>query len=203
MSSSTKGARVASPDAMTARASSTVDAGAPKPPRVSGCARTRGPPVAPRRRGAAEALGIALLRSTDCGGHVMTSETYERLLGSRSTLGRPVDETLPESIASRAMPEPVVADGKAARGHVLGMLSSTTVRDPRSRRTSPINARRSSSALPAWPGAVRRKVPARTPDRDASLQGRRRRGRPRSVGAPSRSRWSSRARARRPYSIPT
>jgi hypothetical protein len=62
----------------------------------------------------ADAVGIALLRSTDWA-HVMTSATYERLVGVSATLGQPVADVLPERIVPRTMLEAVVATGKTAR----------------------------------------------------------------------------------------
>jgi hypothetical protein len=61
-----------------------------------------------------DAIGVALLRSMDWA-HVMTSATYERLVGQTTTLGMPVSDVLPERTAPRAMLEAVVATGKAAR----------------------------------------------------------------------------------------
>jgi hypothetical protein len=62
----------------------------------------------------ADGIGVALLRSTDWA-HVMTSATYERLVGVSATLELPLSDVVPERIASRAMLEAVVASGNAAR----------------------------------------------------------------------------------------
>lgn len=62
----------------------------------------------------AEAVGIALIRSTDWT-HVMTSEAYERFVGAPAILGKPLSAALPPSIAPPSLLEGVVATGKAAR----------------------------------------------------------------------------------------
>jgi hypothetical protein len=58
-------------------------------------------------------IGIALVRTVDWS-HVMTSATYERLVGVAPTLGSPLDEVLPPSIAARSMLEHVLATGEPA-----------------------------------------------------------------------------------------
>lgn len=136
MSAPKKGARVASSDAMSVSASPTVDAGVPESPRTSDALAR----AVLQSLLDAEALGIALVRSTDWS-HVMTSETYERLVGSRPTLGRPVSEALSESIAPRAMLEAVVANGKAARSP--NILERTDVVDG-----SPVSVHVSFTFLP-------------------------------------------------------
>ncbi|HEY8078751.1 MAG TPA: GAF domain-containing protein [Labilithrix sp.] len=57
--------------------------------------------------------GIALVRANDWS-HVMTSPTYERLVGVRQTLGKSVDDVLTRSTAPRAMLERVNATGEPA-----------------------------------------------------------------------------------------
>jgi hypothetical protein len=61
-----------------------------------------------------DAVGVALIRSVDWT-HVLTNATYERLLGTNASLGRPVFEVLSEATAPRAMFEAVVSTGTAAR----------------------------------------------------------------------------------------
>jgi hypothetical protein len=61
-----------------------------------------------------DVVGLALVRSDDWT-HVLTSATYERLVGAGATLGRSVREVLSEAVAPRAMLEAVVCTGKAAR----------------------------------------------------------------------------------------
>lgn len=76
-----------------------------------------------------EAVGVALVRAADWS-HVMTSPTYERLLGADATLGRPVSEVLPEAIAPRALLEAVVATGNAARPAEVLVRTTSTAESP-------------------------------------------------------------------------
>lgn len=59
-----------------------------------------------------DSVGVALLRAGDWT-HVLTSPTYERLVGAQGTLGRSVFEVLSEA-APRQMLEAVVSTGRAA-----------------------------------------------------------------------------------------
>lgn len=59
-----------------------------------------------------DGVGIALLRATDWT-HVLTSATYERLVGKTGTLGRRVGDVLPKSVAPQSILELVVASGFA------------------------------------------------------------------------------------------
>lgn len=59
-----------------------------------------------------ENVGIALLRASDWT-HVLTSATYERLVGKVGTLGRRVGDVLPQVVAPQSMLELVVANGQA------------------------------------------------------------------------------------------
>lgn len=61
-----------------------------------------------------DGIGIALLRATDWT-HVLTSASYERLVGKVGTLGRGVSEVLPTSVAPPQILELVAASGLAAR----------------------------------------------------------------------------------------
>lgn len=60
-----------------------------------------------------DGLGIALLRATDWT-HVLTSATYEKLVGKTGTLGRRVGDVLPQSVAPQSLLHLVVANGVAA-----------------------------------------------------------------------------------------
>lgn len=60
-------------------------------------------------------VGVALVRATDWT-HVLASRLYERLLGSRSPLGLPIRDVIPERVAPAALLESVVETGKAATG---------------------------------------------------------------------------------------
>jgi hypothetical protein len=95
-------------------------------------------------------IGIALVCSKDWS-HVMTSAAYERLVAAPAALGRPLYEVLPESIASRAKLEAVVATGDAA----------TTVLE----RTNAVGA----SPMPMHVRFTFLAVPRVTPDSDGLL----------------------------------
>ena len=69
-------------------------------------------------------IGIALVRAADWQ-HVMTSATYERLVGAVGVLGRPLSEALPEAIAPRALLAEVVATGKTVRALEVRLRTDT------------------------------------------------------------------------------
>jgi len=58
-----------------------------------------------------KAIGLALVRAPDWS-HVMTSATYERLVGTSATLGTTLADVLTKSIAPPAMLEQIIASGE-------------------------------------------------------------------------------------------